>query len=59
VNSPCLRAFRFALGAPEPVAPPCMRQRFLSCTAGERHGVPERVPAPHRGLASIGPVVLT
>jgi hypothetical protein len=59
VNSPCLRAFWFAVGAPDPCAPPCMRQRFLPHTAGERQASPERVLAPHRGLASIGPVFLT
>src|SRR5882672_7818373 len=41
-----------------PCAPPCMRQRFLPCAAGERHAPPERVLAPQRGLASIGPVFL-
>jgi hypothetical protein len=51
-----LRAFRLALGAPDPFAPPCMRQRFLPRTAGARHAPPQRVLAPHRGLASIGPV---
>src|SRR3954469_630418 len=58
VNRPCLRAFWFAFGAPDPCALPCMRQRFLPCTAGERHAPPERVLAPQRGLASIGPVLL-
>jgi hypothetical protein len=53
-----VRAFRFALGAPDPGALPCMRQRFLPLTAGERHGPPERVFALQRGLASIGPVFL-
>jgi hypothetical protein len=57
VNRPCWRAFWFALGAPDPGAPPCMRQRFLPRTAGERHKPPERIFAPHRGLASIGPVL--
>ena len=57
VNRPCLRAFRFVLGAPDPGAPPCMRQRLLPCTAGERHEQPERVLAPQRRLASIGPVI--
>jgi hypothetical protein len=57
VNIPCLRAFRFALGAPDPGAPPCIRQRFLPDTAGERHETPRRVLAPQRGLASIGPVL--
>jgi hypothetical protein len=53
-----LRAFRFRLGAPDFAAPPCMRQRRLPRTAGERHDAPARVLAPHRGLASIGPVRL-
>jgi hypothetical protein len=57
VNRPCRRAFWFALGAPDPGAPPCMRQRFLPRTAGERHRPPERIFAPQRGLASIGPVL--
>jgi hypothetical protein len=47
----------FALGAPDPGAPPCMRQRFLPRTAGERHDPPERIFAPQRGLVSIGPVL--
>jgi hypothetical protein len=34
-----------------------MRQRFLPRTAGERHKPPERIFAPQRGLASIGPVL--
>lgn len=58
VNSPSFRAFRFALGAPDPRAPPCMRQRFLPHTAAARHALPERVLAPQRGLASIGSVFL-
>jgi len=53
VNRPCLRAFRFPFGAPDPGAPPCMRQRFLPRTAGSRHAPPQRVPAPHRGLFRI------
>jgi hypothetical protein len=57
VNRPCWRAFWFALGAPDPGAPPCMRQRFLPRTAGERHKPPERIFAPQRGLARIGPVL--
>jgi hypothetical protein len=57
VNRPCLRAFRFPRGAPDPGAPPCMRQRFLPRTAGERHAPPERVLAPHHGLASIARVL--
>jgi hypothetical protein len=35
-----------------------MRQRFLPLAAGERHAPPERVLAPQRRLASIGPVFL-
>jgi hypothetical protein len=35
-----------------------MRQRFLPRTAGERHAPLERVLAPQRGLASIGPAFL-
>src|SRR5680860_1700029 len=34
-----------------------MRQRLFPATAGARHGVPRRVLAPQRGLASIGPVL--
>jgi hypothetical protein len=56
-NTPCFRAFWFCFGAPEPGAPPCIRQRFLPDTAGDRQGPPERVLAPQRGLASIGPVL--
>ena len=37
-----------ALGPPDPGAPPCIRQRLLPVTAGDRHGLPERVLAPHR-----------
>jgi hypothetical protein len=57
VNRPCRRAFRFLLGAPDPGAPPCIRQRLLPRSAGERHDPPERILAPQRGLASIGPVL--
>jgi len=57
VNRPCLRAFWFPLGGPVPGAQPCMRQRFLPRTAGERHAPPERILAPHRGLARIGPLL--
>src|SRR5262245_40807436 len=58
VKPPCLSAFLFPLGAPESLAPPCMRHRLFPPTAGALHGVPRRVRAPHRGLASIGPVFL-
>jgi hypothetical protein len=56
VNRPCRRAFWFPFRAPDPGVPPCMRQRLLPCTAGERHGPPQRILAPQRGLACIGPV---
>jgi len=51
----CAR-FGLPLG-PDPGVPPCMRQRFLPCTTGERQAPLERVLAPQRGLASIGPVL--
>jgi hypothetical protein len=44
-----LRAFWFCFGAPEPDAPPCIRQRFLPDTASDRQGPPKRVLAPQRG----------
>jgi hypothetical protein len=44
-------------GAPDPGAPPCIRQRLFPLTAGDIHGLPERVLAPQRGLESIGPVL--
>ena len=50
VYQPCFKALRFPTGAPEPGAPPCIRQRFFPLTAGERHAFPERVLAPQRGL---------
>ena len=34
-----------------------MRQRVLPRTAGDLHGLPERVLARQRGLESIGPVL--
>jgi hypothetical protein len=34
-----------------------MRQRFLPRIAGQQHVPPERVLAPQRGLASIGPIL--
>jgi hypothetical protein len=54
----CLSAFRFPLGAPDSRAPPCMRQRRLLCTTGERHDPPARVLALQSGLASIGSCIL-
>jgi hypothetical protein len=46
VYRPCLSAFSFPLGALDPGAPPCIRQRLLPCTAGDLQGLPERVLAP-------------
>jgi hypothetical protein len=48
VYSPFLRAFLLPRGAPDPGAPPCMRQRFFPVTAGDLQGLPERVLAPQR-----------
>src|ERR1035437_6254157 len=45
VNRPCLRAFWFCFGAPEPGAPRCIRQRFLPDTTGDRQEPPKRVLA--------------
>jgi hypothetical protein len=42
--------------APDPGAPPHMRQRRLPLTADYRQGLPERVLAPQRRLESIGRV---
>ena len=39
VRRPCLTAFLFPLGAPDPGAPPCIRHRFLPCTAGDLQGL--------------------
>ena len=57
VNRRCWHAFWFPLGAPDPGAPPCMRQRLLPRTEGERHEPPERILAPQRGLASMAAVL--
>jgi hypothetical protein len=54
---PCLSAFSFPLGAPDPGAPPCIRHRRRPRTAGDLQGWSDRVRAPQRGLASIGPVL--
>jgi hypothetical protein len=40
------------IGAPLPAAPPCILQRRLPRTAGDRHGVPMRVRAPQRNVWS-------
>jgi hypothetical protein len=52
-----LKRVLVASRAPEPNAPPCMRQRLLPWTEGDLQGLPERVLAPQRGLESIGPVL--
>lgn len=57
VYRPCLSAFLLPRGAPDPGAPPCMRQRFLPLTAGDLQGLPDRVLAPQRRLESIGAVL--
>jgi hypothetical protein len=57
VYRPCLRAFLLPSGAPDPDAPPCIRQRFFWLTAGDMQDLPERVVAPQRGLDNIGPVL--
>jgi hypothetical protein len=57
VCRPCFNALVLPFGAPDPAAPPCIRQRFLPLTAGDRHGFPRRVRAPQRVLDSIGPVL--
>ena len=48
-HSSCNLPLRGPVGPPEPGAPPCMRQRLLPVTAGDWHGLPERVLAPQRG----------
>ena len=57
VYNPAFRALPFPFGAPEPFAPPCMRQRRRPDTAGERHAPPARVRAPHLALAIMGPTL--
>ena len=57
VKRPCFRAFWLPRGAPDPSAPPCMRQRLLPRTAGAWHVAPQRVLAPQRGLVSIDVVL--
>jgi hypothetical protein len=54
---PMLQCVLLPRGAPDPGAPPCIRQRLFPLTAGDIHGLPERVLAPQRGLESIGPVL--
>jgi hypothetical protein len=57
VYRPAFRALPFPFGAPDPFAPPCMRQRWRPDTAGDRHAPPARVRAPHLGLAIMGPTL--
>ncbi|MBB3777235.1 hypothetical protein FHS52_003232 [Erythromicrobium ramosum] len=57
VYNSLVSAFWLPMGAPDPLAPPCIRHRSFSRTAGERHGVPDRVFAPQRALAIIGRVL--
>jgi hypothetical protein len=42
------------IGAPLPDAPPCILHRRFPRTAGDWHGFPRRVLAPHRGASFIG-----
>ena len=42
------------IGAPLPVAPPCILHRRFPCTGGDWHGLPLRVWAPHRDARFIG-----
>jgi len=50
VQRPCLKLpFRAPDGPPEPLAPPCIRQRARPLTAACRHGEPVLVLAPQRG----------
>jgi hypothetical protein len=57
VYRPCFRAFVLPGGAPDPGAPPCMRQRLFPLTAGDMQGLPDRVVAPQRGLDNINCVL--
>ena len=42
---PCFSAFLLPGGAPEPGAPPCIRQRLFPRTAGDLQGLPELFPS--------------
>src|SRR6266567_4920414 len=55
VYRPCLNAFLLPFGAPGDF-PPCIRQRPFGI-AGDRHWLPLRVRAPHRGLRCMGNVL--
>jgi hypothetical protein len=52
VYRPCLSAFLFPFGAPGDL-PPCIRHGPFGI-AGDWHGLPLRVRAPHRGLRCMG-----
>ena len=52
--SPCRQALRLPGTAPDPSAPPCIRQRRRPRTRGPRQGVPARVRAPQRGAVAKG-----
>src|SRR6266567_3987920 len=52
VYRPCFSAFLLPFGAPGDF-PPCIRQRPFGI-AGDRHGLPLRVRALHRGLRCMG-----
>jgi len=52
--SPCRQALRLPGTAPDPAAPPCIRQRRFPRTRGPRQGVPARVRAPQRGAVAKG-----
>lgn len=52
-----MRALVLLAGAPEPRAPPCIRQRPLPDTFGDLQDVPDLVIAPHFAEASIGAVL--
>lgn len=58
-NIPCFRAFWLPRGAPDRLAPPCMRQRALPCIAGALQIVPLRVRTPQRGLDCMASVLRT
>jgi hypothetical protein len=51
VSCPCFSAFWLPSGAPDPGAPPCIRQRFFPLTAGHMQGLPERVLSPMRRMS--------
>ena len=50
---PCFQALWFPLGAPLSSTLPCMRHPFRPVILGDRHDVPRRVLARHRGAWAI------